>query len=178
MPPGWLRSSSSTGQWASSLQFTNILIYQVNLQKVKGAVEASQSVRVRSTPTEERSPRLWPLNPASTITALLSEGCNYFGDPPLHATALGKRVRLPVTSPPLFSFKMRLQGNLKLVWLEKGSLMPDACINRAEHSVTVCKAGREALPAPIPTGPPRKTREEEREHGATARNGSTLSHGF
>lgn len=101
-----------------------------------------------------------------------------WGPPKLHATALGKRVRLPVTSPPLFSFKMRLQGNLKLVWLEKGSLMPDACINRAEHSVTVCKAGREALPAPIPTGPPRKAREEEREHGATARNGSTLSHGF
>lgn len=145
---------------------------------MKGMVEALQNVGVRFTPTGARSPRLWPLNPASTITALLSEGCICFGDPPLHATALGKLVRLPVTSPPLFSFKMRLQGNLKLMWLEKGSLMPDACINRAEHSVIVCKAGREALPAPIPTGPPRKTREEEREHGATARNGSTLSHGF
>lgn len=145
---------------------------------MKGMVEALQSVGVRSTPTGARSPRLWPLNPASTITTLLSKGCICFGDPPLHATALGKLVRLPVTSPPLFSFKMRLQGNLKLMWLEKGSLMPDACINRAEHSVIVCKAGREALPAPIPTGPPIKTREEEREHGATARNGSTLSHGF
>lgn len=62
------------------------------------------------------------------------------------------------------------------MWLEKGSLMPDACINRAEHNVTVCKAGREALLAPIPTRPPRKTGEEEMEHGATARNGSTVCH--